>query len=104
MHEPAERTVAVSGELFAPVSADVELCYQTFGDPADEPLLLVMGLGGPMTWWDPALCELLAAARLLRRPLRQPRHRALLARRRPARPAPRWSGRSPARRSARRTR
>jgi pimeloyl-ACP methyl ester carboxylesterase len=36
------------------------LCYQTYGDPGAEPLLLVMGLGGPMTWWDPALCRLLA--------------------------------------------
>lgn len=52
--------VAVSAEFSAPVSTGVELCYQTFGDPADEPLLLVMGLGGPMTWWDPALCRLLA--------------------------------------------
>jgi pimeloyl-ACP methyl ester carboxylesterase len=53
--------VAVSEELFAPVAKGVELCYQTFGDPDDEPLLLVMGLGGPMTWWDPQLCTLLAA-------------------------------------------
>lgn len=50
----------VSSELFAPVSPTVELCYQTFGDPTDEPLLLVMGLGGPMTWWDEGLCRLLA--------------------------------------------
>jgi pimeloyl-ACP methyl ester carboxylesterase len=54
------REVEVSAELSAPVSPGVELCYQTFGDPSDEPLLLVMGLGGPMTWWDPALCRLLA--------------------------------------------
>lgn len=53
--------VAVSEELFAPVSPGIELCYQTFGDPDDEPLLLVMGLGGPMNWWDPDLCRLLAA-------------------------------------------
>ena len=52
--------VAVSEELFAPVSAGVELCYQTFGDPGDRPLLLIMGLGGPMTWWDPEFCRLLA--------------------------------------------
>jgi pimeloyl-ACP methyl ester carboxylesterase len=51
--------VAVSEELFAPVGRDVELCYQTYGDPDGEPLLLVMGLGGPMTWWDPELCGLL---------------------------------------------
>ncbi|CAN5691647.1 alpha/beta hydrolase [soil metagenome] len=54
--------VAHSEELFAPVSSDIELCYQTYGDPDDEPLLLVMGLGGQMTWWDPELCEMLARA------------------------------------------
>ena len=53
--------VAVSAELSAPIAPDVELCYQTFGDPADRPMLLVMGLGGPMTWWDPQLCRMLAA-------------------------------------------
>jgi pimeloyl-ACP methyl ester carboxylesterase len=53
--------IPVSEELFAPVHHGVELCYQTFGDPDDEPLLLVMGLGGPMTWWDPELCRQLAA-------------------------------------------
>lgn len=52
--------VAASELLRAPVSRDVELCYQTFGSPDDEPLLLVMGLGGPMTWWDEALCRMLA--------------------------------------------
>jgi pimeloyl-ACP methyl ester carboxylesterase len=52
--------VEVSAELSAPVSPGVELCYQTFGDPEDEPLLLVMGLGGPMTWWDDVLCRMLA--------------------------------------------
>ena len=55
-------SVVVSEELFAPVSAEIELCYQTFGDPDDEPLLLVLGLGGPMTWWEPALCTRLAEA------------------------------------------
>ncbi len=49
-----------SEELFAPIRRDIELCYQTFGDPDDEPLLLVMGLGGPMTWWDEDFCEQLA--------------------------------------------
>ncbi|TNM36727.1 alpha/beta fold hydrolase [Nocardioides albidus] len=52
--------VATSEELLAPISPEIELCYQTFGDPQDEPLLLVMGLGGPMTWWDPELCAQLA--------------------------------------------
>lgn len=58
IHAPVE----VSEELFAPVSPGIELCYQTFGDPSDEPMVLVMGLGGPMTWWDPELCEMLARA------------------------------------------
>jgi len=56
------QTVVESEELLAPVGRGIELCYQTFGDPADEPLLLVMGLGGPMTWWDPEFCRLLAEA------------------------------------------
>lgn len=56
------RAVPVSEELFAPVGRGVELCYQTFGDPDGDPLLLVMGLGGPMTWWDPDLCTALARA------------------------------------------
>ncbi len=50
----------MSEELFAPIGPGVELCYQTFGDPDDDPLVLVMGLGGPMTWWDPQLCRMLA--------------------------------------------
>jgi len=53
--------IPVSEELFAPVNGEVELCYQTFGDPAAPPVLLVMGLGGPMTWWDPEFCRMLAA-------------------------------------------
>jgi pimeloyl-ACP methyl ester carboxylesterase len=53
--------VAVSEELFAPVSRQIELCYQTFGDAGNEPLLLIMGLAGPMTWWHSDFCELLAS-------------------------------------------
>lgn len=59
---PARADVTVSEELFAPVARGVELCYQTFGDPDGDPLLLVMGLGGPMNWWDPDLCAELARA------------------------------------------
>ncbi len=60
MSSPTE--IAVSEELYAPVGRGIELCYQTFGDPADDPLLLVMGLGGPMTWWHRDLCTALARA------------------------------------------
>lgn len=54
--------MSASDELLAPASPEVELCYQTFGDPRAEPLLLVMGLGGPMTWWPEDLCLRLADA------------------------------------------
>jgi pimeloyl-ACP methyl ester carboxylesterase len=46
-------------EEFASLQTGVELCYQTFGERSAEPLVLVMGLGGPMTWWDPHLIEML---------------------------------------------
>jgi len=36
--------------------------YDTFGDPAGRPLLLVMGLGAQMTRWRPEFCELLVDA------------------------------------------
>ena len=61
-HPDSTQPPLASDELRAPVGNDVELCYQTFGDPDDEPLLLVMGLSGPMTWWDADLCEQLADA------------------------------------------
>ena len=51
-----------SVERTADLRTGVRICYQTFGDPADDALLLVMGLGGPMTWWPPDLCRLLADA------------------------------------------
>ncbi len=54
--------VPVSEELFAPITPGLELCYQTFGSPDGEPLVLVMGLGGPMNWWDADLCKMLAEA------------------------------------------
>ena len=38
----------------------IEIAYETFGDPADPPLLLVMGLGTQMLGWPDAFCEDLA--------------------------------------------
>ena len=35
---------------------EVELVYDTIGDPADPPLLLVMGLGMQLIHWDRDLC------------------------------------------------
>jgi len=39
---------------------DVELCTEFFGDPADPPILLVMGIGGSMLWWEEGFCRMLA--------------------------------------------
>lgn len=38
-----------------------ELCFQTFGDPDDPALLLVMGSSASMDWWETDFCERLAA-------------------------------------------
>ena len=40
---------------------DVDLCYETFGDPADPAMLRIMGLGTQMLGWDTEFCEQLAA-------------------------------------------
>ena len=46
-----ERMIEVSG---------VELCTEAFGDPADPPILLVMGIGASMLWWEEGFCRMLA--------------------------------------------
>ena len=38
----------------------VELCTEPFGDPEDSPILLVMGIGGSMLWWEDGFCRMLA--------------------------------------------
>jgi pimeloyl-ACP methyl ester carboxylesterase len=38
----------------------VELCTESFGDPADPPILLIMGMGGSMLWWEEGFCRMLA--------------------------------------------
>jgi pimeloyl-ACP methyl ester carboxylesterase len=38
----------------------VELCTETFGDAADPPILLVMGVGASMLWWEEDFCRMLA--------------------------------------------
>ena len=47
----AERMIEVNG---------VELCTQSFGDLDDPPVLLVMGIGGSMLWWEEGFCRMLA--------------------------------------------
>jgi pimeloyl-ACP methyl ester carboxylesterase len=55
--------IARTGEQFTAVgSGEVELAYEAFGDAADPPVLLIMGLGSQMIFWPDELCELLADA------------------------------------------
>jgi pimeloyl-ACP methyl ester carboxylesterase len=47
----AERMIEANG---------VQLCIEPFGDPADPAVLLVMGVGGSMLWWEAGFCRMLA--------------------------------------------
>jgi pimeloyl-ACP methyl ester carboxylesterase len=49
------------GQMPRAKSNGVELEYETFGDPAAAPLLLIGGLGTQMLSWDEEFCELLAS-------------------------------------------
>jgi pimeloyl-ACP methyl ester carboxylesterase len=40
----------------------IEIVYDTFGDPSEAPMLLVMGLGAQLINWDEEFCEKLAAS------------------------------------------
>jgi pimeloyl-ACP methyl ester carboxylesterase len=46
---------AGSGERLCRVG-DIELCYETFGDAAAQPMLLIMGLGVQMIGWHEDFC------------------------------------------------
>lgn len=52
--------IPYSGEKTAK-AGDVELNYDTFGDPSTPPMLLIMGLGAQMIRWDDAFCKAIAA-------------------------------------------
>jgi pimeloyl-ACP methyl ester carboxylesterase len=41
----------------------VKLCTDAVGDPGDPPVLLVMGMGASMMWWDERFCRRLANKR-----------------------------------------
>jgi pimeloyl-ACP methyl ester carboxylesterase len=47
-------------ERFAEVGNGITLCYESFGDPAAPPVVLIMGLGTQMVAWHEAFCEDLA--------------------------------------------
>ena len=39
----------------------IDICYDTFGDPAAPPILLIMGLAGQMIAWEEEFCAELAS-------------------------------------------
>jgi pimeloyl-ACP methyl ester carboxylesterase len=47
------------GEQFAHVG-EIEICFETFGDPSDPAMLLIMGLGTQMVAWHDDFCTDLA--------------------------------------------
>jgi len=47
-------------ERLCDVGGGITLCWESFGDPADPPMLLVQGLGMQMVAWPEELCEQLA--------------------------------------------
>lgn len=48
----------------AKISSTIELEYDTFGDPSDPALLLIMGYTAQMVAWDVEFCKMLAAKKL----------------------------------------
>lgn len=40
---------------------EIQIEYETFGEPSGRPLLLIMGLGGQLLHWDETLCRDLAS-------------------------------------------
>src|SRR5436189_2061284 len=38
----------------------VGICTESFGDPANAPIRLVMGVGGSMLWWEEGFCRMLS--------------------------------------------
>jgi len=47
----AERMIETNG---------AELCTESFGRPSDPPVLLIMGIGASMLWWEEGFCRLVA--------------------------------------------
>jgi pimeloyl-ACP methyl ester carboxylesterase len=48
-----------AGEKLVEIN-DVELCLETFGDPANPAILLIDGAAASMLWWETELCERIA--------------------------------------------
>jgi pimeloyl-ACP methyl ester carboxylesterase len=52
----SEVRLAGSGERIVRTNG-VDICVETFGDPADPPILLIMGGASSMDWWEDGFCE-----------------------------------------------
>ena len=67
------RDVTTTKEACVPTAHGngIDIEYQTSGDPADPPLLLVMGLGAQLIAWPEAFVAAADRTRLLHHPLRQ---------------------------------
>ena len=83
-HTTTERIVRANG---------VDLCTEPFGNPADPPVLLVMGIGASMLWWEEGFCRMLADGRrfVLRYDHRDTGRSVTYQPGVPAIPAPTWS-------------
>jgi hypothetical protein len=44
---------------------EVQLCTESFGNAADPPILLVMGIGASMLWWEEGFCLLARGGRFV---------------------------------------
>lgn len=56
----ARTGVATSASQPPTRGTDIHIAYETFGDPADPAVLLVMGFGTQLLGWDADFCRLLA--------------------------------------------
>jgi pimeloyl-ACP methyl ester carboxylesterase len=56
---------AKGGDSMSKVSANnIQIEYETFGNPSSPPLLLIIGLGGQAIYWDESFCRQLVDAGL----------------------------------------
>lgn len=58
---PADPASIVERPVQRARAGNVDIVWDSFGDPHARPLLLIMGLGLQMVAWDDAFCEALAA-------------------------------------------
>ena len=62
MSEQIDDRPALDADIRTVAANGIEIAYETFGDPGDPAILLVMGLGTQMLAWPDPLCARLADA------------------------------------------